>query len=154
MSFFGNILLSCYCKTLSMTRNQVLGFLCVVLLLSACEQNNSSKKETNAVGPKDPPAGMVWIPTGEFTMGCGEENCTQESMKPHRVKVNGFWMDETEVTNAQFKKFVEETRYITVAERPIDWEELKKQVPPGTPKPPDESLQPGSMVFTPPTSAV
>ncbi|MDZ7648124.1 MAG: SUMF1/EgtB/PvdO family nonheme iron enzyme [Cytophagales bacterium] len=42
-------------------------------------------------------------------------------MIPHKVKVDGFWMDETEVTNKQFRKFVEETKYITVAERVLDW---------------------------------
>jgi formylglycine-generating enzyme len=70
------------------------------------------------------------------------------------VRVDGFWMDVTEVTNAQFSKFVEATGYKTVAERPADWEELKKQVAPGTPKPPDEMLQPGSLVFTPPDHPV
>jgi formylglycine-generating enzyme len=69
-------------------------------------------------------------------------------------EVKGFWMDETEVTNAQFSKFVEETGYVTVAERKIDWEELKKQLPPDTPKLPDEQLQPGSLVFSPPNHPV
>jgi len=63
-------------------------------------------------------------------------------------------MDVTEVTNAQFRAFVEATGYKTVAERPVNWEELKKQVPPGTPKPPDDMLQPGSLVFTPPDHPV
>jgi len=72
----------------------------------------------------------------------------------HRVRVDGFWIGVTEVTNAQFAAFVEATGYVTVAERPVDWEELKKQLPPGTPKPPDEALAPGSLVFTPPARAV
>ena len=58
-----------------------------------------------------------------------------------------FFMDVTEVTNAQFSKFVEETGYVTVAEREIDWEEMKKQLPEGTPKPHDTILQPGSLMF-------
>ena len=49
---------------------------------------------------------------------------------------------------------MEATGYVTVAERPIDWNELSKMVPPGTPKPADSLLQPGSMVFTPPDYAV
>ena len=98
--------------------------------------------------------GMVWISGGEFTMGCLEENCAEVAMAPHRVRVEGFWMDETEVTNAQFENFIDETKYITVAERPVDWEELKKQAPPGTPKPPGEDLLPGSLVFTPPPGVV
>ena len=136
-----------------MKRNTLYIF-CVLLLSNACREGTSSKDEAGTNKPANGPIGMIWIPGGEFTMGCKEENCTQEAMKPHRVKMDGFWMDETEVTNAQFKKFVEETKYITLAERPVDWEELKKQVPPGTPKPPDENLQPGSMVFTPPTGVV
>jgi len=72
----------------------------------------------------------------------------------HRVRVDGFWMDATEVTNAQFAEFVKTTGYVTVAERAVDWEELKKQVPEGTPRPPDEMLLPGSLVFTPPDHPV
>lgn len=67
----------------------------------------------------------------------------------HTVRVDGFWMDATEVTNAQFGAFVEATAYVTIAERPVDWEELKKQVPEGTPKPDAHMLLPGSLVFTP-----
>ena len=65
----------------------------------------------------------------------------------HRVSVNGFWMDETEVTNAQFRQFVDATGYVTTAERPPDVEEIMSQLPPGTPPPSDESLVPGSLVF-------
>ncbi len=97
---------------------------------------------------------MVWIPGGEFTMG-GDDPLSRADERPkHRVRVDGFWMDVTEVTNAQFAEFVDATGYVTVAERPVDWEELKKQVEPGTPKPPDEMLAPGSLVFTPPDHAV
>ena len=53
----------------------------------------------------------------------------------------------TEVTNAQFARFVAATGYVTTAERAPDWEELRKQLPPGTPKPDDALLVPGSMVF-------
>ncbi|WP_243641633.1 SUMF1/EgtB/PvdO family nonheme iron enzyme [Maribacter algicola] len=65
----------------------------------------------------------------------------------HKVAVDGFFIDTHEVTNAQFSQFVEETGYVTVAERQIDWEEIKKQLPQGTPKPHDSILQPGSLVF-------
>jgi formylglycine-generating enzyme required for sulfatase activity len=93
---------------------------------------------------------MVWVPGGEFTMGSTDALARQDESPKHRVRVDGFWMDVTEVTNAQFAAFVKATGYKTMAERPVDWEELKKQLPPGTPKPPDEKLQPGSLVFTPP----
>jgi formylglycine-generating enzyme required for sulfatase activity len=58
-------------------------------------------------------------------------------------------MDQTEVTNRQFSTFVEATAYVTVAERAIIWEEIQKELPPGTPKPPDSVLQPGALVFHP-----
>ena len=66
----------------------------------------------------------------------------------------GFWIDPTEVTNGQFQTFVQATGYVTTAERKPDWEELKKQVPPGTPKPPDDVLVAGSLVFAQPNRPV
>ncbi len=97
---------------------------------------------------------MVWIPGGEFTMGSIDSLARPDEAPPHRVRVDGFWIDETEVTNAQFRAFVESTGYVTVAERAIDWEQMKTQVAPGTPRPPAEELLPGSLVFTPPAHAV
>ena len=70
------------------------------------------------------------------------------------MRVGGFWIDATEVTNAEFRRFVDATHYVTTAERPVDWELMKTQVPPGTPKPPDDQLVPGSLVFTPPDRPV
>jgi formylglycine-generating enzyme len=93
---------------------------------------------------------MVWIPGGEFTMGTDDPNSMVNERPAHRVKLDGFWMDAHDVTNNEFRAFVQATGYLTTAERPIDWEELKKQVAPGTPKPTDEMLKPGSLVFTPP----
>ncbi len=101
-----------------------------------------------------PPEGMAWIPGGEFAMGTDEEAAYPQERPAHRVRVDGFWMDKTEVTNRQFAKFVRATGYLTTAERPVDWEQLKTQVPEGTPKPPDEMLQPGSLVFAPPAGPV
>jgi formylglycine-generating enzyme required for sulfatase activity len=63
-------------------------------------------------------------------------------------------MDDHEVTNAEFRKFVEATGYVTTVERPVDWEDLKQQLPPGTPKPADEMLKPGALVFTLPAQPV
>ncbi len=99
-------------------------------------------------GPVGPP-GMKWIPPGEFTMGTDDPNSRADERPAHRVRVDGFWMDEHDVTNAEFRRFVEATGYVTVAEKPPDWEEMKKQYPPGTPKPPDLKTEPGSLVFTP-----
>lgn len=103
-------------------------------------------------GGSGPPRkqGMVWIAGGEFHMGSDLPESNPNEQPAHRVRVDGFWMDETAVTNAQFRKFVDATGYVTIAERPVDWEELKKQTAPGTPRPPEEMLRPGSLVFTPP----
>lgn len=102
----------------------------------------------------EPPQGMVWIEGGEFAMGSDAPWARADEAPVHRVAVDGFWMDEAEVTNARFAAFVEATGYVTVAERPVDWEELKQQLPPGTPKPDDEVLAPGSLVFKSPGRAV
>lgn len=95
------------------------------------------------------PAGMAWIPGGEFLMGTNAEDAWPDEKPAHRVKVDGFWMDETEVTNAQFRAFVEATGYVTVAEKPPILEEIMKQAPPGTPPPPPDKMVPGSVVFKP-----
>jgi formylglycine-generating enzyme len=100
------------------------------------------------------PTGMVWISGATFTMGSKLPGSQRNEQPPHQVSVDGFWIDEHAVTNAEFRKFVEATGYKTTAERPVDWEELKQKVPPGTPKPPDDMLQPGSLVFTPSTGPV
>lgn len=100
---------------------------------------------------QDPaPEGMVWIPAGESTMGWDGPEARYDERPAHRVHVDGFWIDATEVTNAQFRTFVEATGYRTTAERPVDWDEMKEQVAPGTPKPPEELLVPGALVFTSP----
>jgi sulfatase modifying factor 1 len=98
-----------------------------------------------ALNPADPPGpapeGMVWIPGGEFWMGCDDPQM-RDAQPIHRVAVDGFWMDRTEVTNAQFARFVEATGYVTVAEKPPD--------PRDFPGAPAENLVAGSIVFSPP----
>lgn len=98
--------------------------------------------------------GMEKIPAGEFMMGTSGKEGRADEYPQHKVKLDAFWMDATEVTNAQFKKFVEATGYITTAEKKPDWEEMKKQMPAGTPKPDERTLVAASLVFTPPSHAV
>jgi formylglycine-generating enzyme required for sulfatase activity len=95
------------------------------------------------------PSGMVWVPGGEFMMGSDSAPGQPDERPAHRVRVDGFWMDETDVTNAQFREFVEATGYVTTAEKPVDADEILRQSPPGTPPPPAEKLVPGSLVFRP-----
>ena len=67
-------------------------------------------------------------------MGGKTDQAGADEYPRHVVEIDSFWMDIHEVTNGEFQAFVKATGYQTVAERPIDWEELKKSVPPGTPK--------------------
>ncbi|APR76316.1 Sulfatase modifying factor 1 precursor [Minicystis rosea] len=93
------------------------------------------------------PAGMTWIPAGEFMMGC--DDAAADERPTHRVRMHGFWMDATEVTFGAFRRFIEATGYVTTAERKPDLAAIMAQLPPGTPPPPAEMLVPGSLVFTP-----
>ena len=88
-------------------------------------------------------SGMVFIPGGKFRMGTDE---FRDASPVHEVEVDGFWMDEHEVTNAQFLQFVEATGYVTVAEQPLD--------PKDFPGVPEDLLVPGSAVFSPPDRSV
>lgn len=109
----------------------------------------SATVENKGVPKGVAPEGMVWIPGGEFSMGsdsahdslCSMPGLTSDAQPIHRVYVDGFWMDRTELTNAQFEAFVKATRYVTVAERTPTAAEF-----PGAPP---ENLVAGSTVFTP-----
>jgi formylglycine-generating enzyme len=124
--------------------------------LAHCTNNMPSRFSVKAAEGNLPAAdsashaGMVWINGGSFLMGAADREGRGDEYPQHPVHVKGFWMDATEVTNSAFQKFVEATGYITTAERAPDWNELKKQLPPGTPKPADELLVAASLVFTPP----
>jgi formylglycine-generating enzyme required for sulfatase activity len=83
--------------------------------------------ENHASAPGAAPEGMVWIPGGEFSMGAADPtgpdqnevgmHAIDDARPIHRVYVDGFWMDKTEVTNRQFAALVNATGYVTVAER-------------------------------------
>ncbi|MCM4155800.1 formylglycine-generating enzyme family protein [Gramella sp. AN32] len=148
-------------KNKSSTLKIILSFTIYAIVVSSCKnENNKTVNSENTAVPAikvitekpsniDTPEGMVWIPGGTFMQGAIEsDDMAMNHEKPsHKVAVDGFFMDKTEVTNAEFQQFVKETGYVTVAERKIDWEEMKKQLPPGTHKPHDSILQPGSLTF-------
>ncbi len=126
--------------------------LCFCLLLSCKQADHSNEGKGNHQDNQltsNAPEGMVWVPEKTFLQGAkkGDKYAMPREKPGHTVKVDGFYIDTHEVTNKQFKAFVDDTGYKTVAERPILWEEIKKQVPPGTPKPHDSLLQPGSLIF-------
>lgn len=134
-----------FTSTRSITIKKCTTLLTGVTLFFSCNFNQVSKsKQSNEQ--------MVWIEGGTFTMGTNSEDSYEHERPTHQVKLNGFWMDKYEVTNQQFAEFVEETNYQTLAERKVSWEQLKKELPEGTPKPPDADLEPGSLVFTAPKS--
>ena len=87
-------------------------------------------------------AGMVFIRGGTFVMG--SERHRREERFTHVVRVDGFWIDRHEVTNAQFREFVTATGYVTLAERGLD--------PATRPEMSKELLAPGSVVFIPPAN--
>lgn len=115
-------------------------------------QSSLSSRTQPVDGPI--PKGMVWISGGEFVMGSHTESAWPDERPAHRVFVDGFWMDDAEVTNARFAEFVEDTGYITTAERSPAAEELLANMPAGTPRPSAELLVAGSLVFTPPDHPV
>jgi formylglycine-generating enzyme len=84
-----------------------------------------------------PAKGMTWVPGGTFAMGA--EHFYPEEAPVRRVTVDGFWIDRAPVTVAQFRRFASETRYVTVAERPLDPADY-----PGVER---AALVPGSLVF-------
>ena len=116
----------------------------------------SDKPATTNTIKTEVPKGMIWVEGKTFLQGAkASDTYAMPREKPaHQVTVDGFYIDVTEVTNAQFKAFVEATNYVTVAERKIDWEKMKSQLPAGTPKPHDSILQPGSLIFNKNVNAV
>lgn len=93
------------------------------------------------------PANMAWVPPGTFQMG-SDSTLAQANERPaHAVSVKGFWMDIAHVTNDEFDAFQRQTGYVTTAEKKPDWETIRVQLPPGIPRPPDDVLVPGAMVF-------
>ena len=150
-------------------------FVLILVLIFGCQSKHSNKKDVAEVANRDTllsccsnlPSrfqstlhsieefdstavsleGMVDIPGGSFVMGGDSLWGRADEFPHHPVGVSSFYMDEHEVTNKQFREFIGATGYLTMAERKPDWEELKKQLPPGTPKPPDDVLVATSLVF-------
>ncbi|MFC4991487.1 formylglycine-generating enzyme family protein [Rubritalea tangerina] len=139
--------------------------------LSSCNKDSSTKNEDSSAtqptlpqGPIAAPEGMVWIPGGTYWRGNEEDpgnlsvflegitNPLQrkqiaekhflEERPVHQVAVDGFFMDETEVTNRQFKAFVDATGYVTMAETGLKQEDF--------PNAPADALEPGANVYTKP----
>ena len=123
----------------------------VVGLLCGC--NSESKTDVDPANQSSPddvkPEGMVWISGGGFTMGSSDQFARPDEQPEHVVELDGFWMDVTEVTNAQFRKFVEATDYVTRAEKVPKLEEfpeeLRDQIDPVMLKPGANNFKPGEV---------
>src|SRR6516164_3255141 len=116
--------------------NSLLGGLTLGLIGAFCnfppetaQSGEQALPKLNGSKPPGPaPAGMVWVPGGEFYMGIAKEQIKKlpnafhfrDCQPVHKVYVDGFWMDRTEVTNEQFAQFVKATNYVTRAERKPD----------------------------------
>ncbi len=124
----------------------------LLCLLAACEKKpDTTKPSTSEPGPA--PEGMVLIPGGTFSMGTDPQAASTQPVRSgapefpvHRVVLEPFWMDETEVTNAQFKKFIDATGYKTQSEKAFSPEDYP-DAPPG-------SLDPASFIFKKPSGDV
>src|SRR5438034_733311 len=116
-----------------------IGILLAVCLAACSLGGLPAQKE-----PRRSKEGMVWVAGGTFWMG--SENGQSDEKPVHRVTLDGFWMDRTEVTNEAFAKFVQARGYVTTAERQPD--------PKDFPDAPRENLIAGSIVFAPPAEEV
>lgn len=92
-------------------RNSFVLLMVSFILFSCHSQKNKLIKEN----------GMVLIDAGTFEMGGDNDQARADELPKHKVNVNAFWIDETEVSNAAFKKFVDATNYITTAEKDFDY---------------------------------
>jgi len=146
-----------FCPNLKWQRSATL--VIAAVLLQQFPAFSSTDDFVDTVANKTPapgkaPSGMVWIPGGEFSMGASTNGRGMDEMPMasndagpvHRVRVDGFWMDATPVTNEQFEKFVKATSYVTIAERTPTKEEF--------PTAPAENLVAGGIVFAPPDHEV
>ena len=113
--------------------------------LTGHQEDTGSQK--NITTQTEDHIGMILIKAGRFKMGAADGEGRKDEYPLHEVQLRDFWIDITEVTNKQFATFVKATGYITTAEKNISWEEMKKQLPPGVPKPPDDQLVAAALVF-------
>jgi formylglycine-generating enzyme required for sulfatase activity len=113
--------------------------------MEVTRSNLSRDRNLEAPSGAQPRLGdMVWVPGGRFRMGSNEHY--PEEAPAHDVTVDGFWMDLTPVTNAEFERFVKATGHVTLAERPANAADYPGAKP--------ELLVPSSVVFQKPVRRV
>ena len=122
--------------------NLLLKITIISLLLLLFWNQKSKNKIEDITGDK-----MVLIPNGEYNMGRDHSESYLYEKQIHSVKIDSFYMDKYEVSNADFLLFIKETGYITTAEQVINWDDMKNQLSSGAERPPDSLIVPGSLVF-------
>lgn len=115
-----------------------------MLRRTASAPDRTATRPTASLPGRPPARGMVWVPGGSFVMG--SDHHYPEEAPAHRVRVKGFWIDRSPVTNAQFQAFVKANGHITLAERSADPSQYPGALP--------ELLQPSSIVFVPPPGPI
>ena len=115
------------------------------VMFCTCQQQSENKNQSN----EDFKQNMVLIPQAFFQMGNASSDAFKEEQPVHKVKLSGFYLDKTEVSNKDFMVFVKSTGYVTTAEKDLNWEELKNSFPPDTRKPDYSMLKAASLVFYP-----
>jgi len=132
-----------------MRKVAIAGLCFLVQMVCAQEMSCCGKLPSRFATSPEAPAGMVWIPAGEFVMGGSGPYARPDEQPLHKVKLDGFWISRTPITNDKFAEFVKATGHVTTAERAPTVEEILSQTPPGTPPPPAEMLVAASLVFKP-----
>ena len=125
----------------SMRGALIVGLLSVTPTIEAGTSPESCKNSSGLPSDEGEKAGMVFVPGGSFAMGSDREH--PEERFSHVVRVDDFWIDRNEVTNAQFKEFVKATGYVSLAERGLD--------PKTHPSMSEDLTAPGSVLFIQPT---
>jgi sulfatase modifying factor 1 len=139
--------------TLSLGAVAIAGIIAAGALVPVGPGQSPREKRLKADAPHANPASMVWVRGGEFEMGSLEpsakenpDRIRQDEFPRHPVELDGFWMDEAEVTNAQFAEFVEMTGYVTFAEKKPTRDDFARSGVDAS-LIPEDKLVPGSMVF-------
>ncbi|WP_437230298.1 formylglycine-generating enzyme family protein [Planctomicrobium sp. SH661] len=143
--------------TLILAGTGLVGSLLMAALFVPLEGSFSTTSDLVVKAPAPPPDGMVWVPGGTFLMGSDtvlsptDENpdrLKRDESPAHEVELDGFYIDITPVTNRQFARFVDETGYVTFAERKLTKEDFAAR---GTDTSafPSGVINPGSMCFNP-----
>ncbi len=117
----------------------ILSFSLVVLLIASCGKGGSHGELVGVGDAGDwfepNPYGMVFIPGGSYNMGLNDQDITfAHTSQSKTVSIDPFWMDETEITNSEYKQFVYWVRD-SIAKRLLvenDFEEFKAEIDPET----------------------